>query len=324
MIEQIAGSAISQHFELTALCDQSESLLHSVAAPDDITRYNDLDALLKDDSVEAIGLFTGPIGRANLIRKIIRAGRDVITTKPLEMDASAMLEVLEEAAQLGRVVHCNSPGPLVSQDLKIIRKWVLDYDLGYPVGAIADVWVSYREKADGTWYDDPVRCPAPPIFRLGIYLLNDLVRLWGKVEQVQLTESRVFTGRPTADNAQLHLLFENSAIATIYASFCVGDGDQYRNGLTLNFERGTIYRNAGPAWSADRQGQCQLALVQRQKDGPSVVARETVQSPSGTYQWDYFARAIRGKVDPDELRPDQLVESIRVMQLAAALSSRLS
>jgi predicted dehydrogenase len=311
----------SPDFDLTALCDKSQSRLERVSPHQKIARYRELDDLLEDKNVEAIGLFTGPEGRAELIRKIIRTGRHVITTKPLEMNSEAMLDVLQEARRLGRVVHCNSPGPLLSPDLKVIQKWIHQYGLGRPVGAYADAWVSYREAADGSWYDDPIRCPAAPIYRLGIYLINDLVRLWGRVEKVDLLESRLFTGRPTSDNSQLALLFENKALATIYASFCINDGDHYRNGLTLNFENGTIYRNTGPAWSAAASGRCHLALVKSQQNQPRIIAEEKVMNRSGSYQWDYFMRAIRGEGDPDEATPEEMVEGIRVMQAIAKIGT---
>jgi predicted dehydrogenase len=323
IINDIIGTSVAGHFDLIALCDNDEARLQKACPNKSMSLYSKLDDLLADDRIEAIGLFTGPNGRAELIRKIIRSGRDVITTKPLETNADAMLEVLLEAKRLGRVVHGNSPSPLLSQDLKLIKKWVEVYDLGRPVGAHADIWTSYREVPDGSWYDDPARCPAAPIYRLGIYLINDLLSLWGKVEKVQLLQSRLFTGRPTSDNAQLSLLFENQALATIYASFCVNDGNPYRNGLTLNFENGTIYRNTGPAWSASPTGNCDLALVKGHKDQPVVIAEEKVENRSGEYQWEYFAHSIQGEIDPEELTPQAMVEGIRVLQAMTEASIRV-
>jgi predicted dehydrogenase len=314
IINQILDPVNANYFDLTALCDINETCLQSARPASAVCLYSKLDDILQDDQVEAIGLFTGPTGRAELVRKIIESGRHVITTKPLEYDAEAMLKILRRARHLGRVVHCNSPSPLPSQDLRVIQRWIHEYDLGRPVGAHADVWVSYREKEDGSWYDDPIRCPAAPIYRLGIYLINDLVRLWGPVEKVQIMQSQLFTQRPTSDNAHLGLFFKNKALATVYASFCVKDGDHYRNSLTLNFENGSIYRNAGPAWSASANGHCHLALVKEHKNQPQVVAKETVTNQSGNYQWEYFARKIRGETHPEELTPEETVEGIRVIQ----------
>ena len=76
------------------------------------------------------------------------------------------------------------------------------------------MWVNYCEQADGGWYDDPERCPVAPVFRLGIYIINNLAELFGEPEKVCALSSRILTGRPTADNADLAVLFKNGAIAT--------------------------------------------------------------------------------------------------------------
>lgn len=317
IVEEIVTSSAGKHLELVALCDQNPERLASVLPVASLSRHATLDDLLADPEVEAVGLFTGPIGRADLMRKILRSGRHIITTKPLEIDPAAAQLVLEEADSLGLVVHCNSPSPLPVPDLRIIQRWEREYDLGQPVGARGNVWASYREEPDGTWYDNPEYCPAPPLYRLGIYLINDLVRLWGRVERVQVMETRLFTGRPTSDNAQAGLLFENGALANVFASFCVEDGDQYGNSLILNYENGTIYRNAGPAWSSPRENRNRLALVQSQENQGRVVAEENTGLGESGYQWEQFARAVRGESVSGELSPEQMVEGIRVIRAIA-------
>lgn len=317
IVEEIATTSSGKYLEPVALCDQHAGRLGSVLPGASLSRHTSLDDLLADPEVEAVGLFTGPIGRADLMRRILRSGRHIITTKPLEIDPDAAQLVLEEADSLGLVVHCNSPSPLPVPDLRIIQRWEQEYDLGQPVGARGNVWASYREEPDGTWYDNPEYCPAPPLYRLGIYLINDLTRLWGRVKRVQVMETRLFTGRPTSDNAQAGLLFENGALANVFASFCVEDGDQYGNSLILNYENGTVYRNAGPAWDTPRENRNRLALVQSKSNQGRVVAQEETGVGESGYQWEQFARAVRGEDMPGKLSPEQMVEGIRVIQAIA-------
>ena len=320
ILEQLKLEHVSRNFRLAAVCDLDAAKATDYATRYGVKSFTSLDALLADPEIPVIGLFIGPVGRAAVIRRIIKAGKDVMTTKPFETDPEAALEVLHEARRLGRVVHLNSPSPTPPEDLAQILTWVKDHKLGAPVGARADVWASYREKADGTWYDDPAKCPVPPIFRLGIYLINDLVQLFGPVRDVHVLQSRIFTGRPTADNGQLGLLFENGAIGNIFASFCVNDGDHYRNTLTLNFENGTIYRNAGP----DRVGnQSELSLVMNRANKREIAARAIVAGTSGAYQWDVFARAVRGEKLKNETTPEQIVAGIRIIQSMSAAATQL-
>ncbi len=95
-----------------------------------------------------------------------------MTTKPFELDPKAAMATLREARRRHRIIHLNCPAPLLSPDLEQIERWREEFQLGKPVGARADAWTNYREKADGSWYDDPKLCPVAPIFRIGIYLIT--------------------------------------------------------------------------------------------------------------------------------------------------------
>jgi predicted dehydrogenase len=318
IIDQLVAGDGAPWLRVAAVCDLDAAKASAMAAKigGGALAFDDLQKLIDAPGIPAIGLFTGPAGRAALIRRVIRAGKDVITTKPFETDPDAALAVLREARELGRVVHLNSPSPLPAPDIAQIERWRAAYNLGAPVGARADIWASYRETADGTWYDDPARCPAAPIFRLGIYLINDLVRLLGPVADAHVMQTRLFTGRPTPDNAQLSLRFENGALGCVFASFCVEDGDYYRNGLTLNFENGTIYRNLGPARADGNKSE--LSLVQIRDGARQVVARAEVAGASGSYQWEAFVRAVRrepfaGSESP--ATPEQIAAGLRVIQM---------
>ena len=214
-------------------------------------------------------------------------------------------------------MHLNSPAPLLPADLAQIRRWQDECDLGPPVAARIETWVRYQEQADGSWYDDPRACPVAPIFRLGIYLINDALRLLGEPEAVQVFESRLFTGRPTADNGQLAIRFRGGALASIFASFCVGDGVAYANACVLHFERGTVYANFGPP--SGEAGQVRLHLVTPGGEGPPRVRSASVpaEKRSGAYQWDVFARAVRGEKLADEVTPEQVAAGIRVVRAMA-------
>jgi len=110
IIKEIVEGPGREWLELAAVCDIEQAKAREHAQKHGVKAYFDLDALLADCGIPAIGLFTGPVGRADLIRRIVRAGKDVMTTKPFELDPAAGLAVLKEARGMGRVVHMNSPG----------------------------------------------------------------------------------------------------------------------------------------------------------------------------------------------------------------------
>ena len=295
------------------VCDLDAVRANEVAAAVGVKASTDLDAVLADPDIEAVALYTPPVGRAALIRKIIRAGKDVMTTKPFELDAQAALKVLEEAREMGRVVHLNSPAPMLPGDLRQVEMWREKYQLGRPIACHREAYASYREKADGSWYDDPQLCPVAPIFRLGIYLINDMIQLLGEPEAVQVMHSRIFTGRPTPDNAQLLIRFKNGVIGSVFASFCVDDGQFYSNSMVLKYERGTILRNMEPFAYGEANSRTHMSVVAKTGNEQTVIERAEPANMSGGYQWREFHRAVRTGPLLNATTPEQIVMGIRVI-----------
>jgi predicted dehydrogenase len=305
-----------EFFSLAAVCDMDAAKVTNYSVRHGIKGYQSLDELLADNDIPVVGLFSGPAGRSELLRKIIRAGKDVMTTKPFELDPVAARSVLEEARSLGRVIYLNSPAPECPGYIKQIQQWQREHSLGQPISCRGEMLISYRENADGRWLDDPALCPAAPVFRLGIYTLNDLVRLFGEVSAVQVLGSRMFTGRPTADNAQLSLLFANHAIGSVFASFCVDNGQHYANSLTLNYERGTIYRNVFPVDYAKAEWSSRLQLVTAPQKGTLIREEWKSSEVSGTYPWQTLHDAVT-KRHTVEMPVEEIVGAIEIVAAMA-------
>ncbi len=316
IIDDLLKSTAADHFRLAAVCDLDAAKAAEFGTRIGVKAYTSLDALLADPDIRIIGLFTGPAGRAGLLRQIIRAGRDVMTTKPFELDPEAARSVLDEAQSLGRIIHLNSPAPTDSLAHAKIREWITQHDLGQPVFCRGETTVSYREAATGDWKDDPTRCPVAPIFRIGIYLINDLVRLFGDVSSVQVQHSRLFTKRPTPDNAQLSLSFANGALGSIYASFCIENGQHYGNALLLHYERGTVHLNMDLQSYGEANQQTRLKLAATHGDKQVVIEEWSAPGNSGTYQWEVLRRAIADR-DTSLAPVETIVHSIRVINAMA-------
>ncbi len=318
IIEKLLQGPEGKYFRVAAVCDMDQAKAESVARSLGCKAYSDLDLLLQDRAIPAIGLFTGPNGRAKLLQRIIRAGKDVMTTKPFELDPELAHEVLLEARRRKRIIHLNSPSPLPSLDLAQIAQWRQEFDLGRPIACRADAWARKHEKADGSWYDDPKRCPVAPVFRLGIYLINDLIGFFGTPAEVHVFHSRLFTGRPTPDNAQVGIRFKNGGLVTIFSSFCIDDTQSYRNSLTLNFERGTIYRNVGPfPRLPGTEDDAAMTLITQRNGKPLVRRKIKADGLSGIYQWKAFHQAILGAKLGRTATPQEIVAGIKVVTAMA-------
>lgn len=314
IVELMRAPPASELFEVTAVCDVDAYRVAEVAAQTGVRACHSLEEVLADPDLAAVGLFTGPAGRAHLVRQVIRAGRHVLTTKPFELDADEAGDVLAEARRLDRAVHLNSPAPLLAPDLRLIERWREEHSLGPAVAGRAEVSTSLFEEADGSWYDDADRCPVAPVLRLGIYLINDLVRLLGPASAVQVTQSRLRTGRPTADNAQVSIEFANGALGNVFATFCVDDGHRFDSLLTLNYMGGTISRRSRVVAPV---GRTRLHLVAGAQLGGSTTASAGTDGGSGDYQWEAFHRAILGEQMPDEPTHQQIVAGVRIVEAMA-------
>ncbi|HEY0946765.1 MAG TPA: Gfo/Idh/MocA family oxidoreductase [Opitutaceae bacterium] len=303
---------------VAGVCDLDSELARRVGIEFGLKHYAGLDTVLADPAVPAVVLLTPPGGRAALIRRCIAAGKHVMTTKPFERDPEAAAVVLAEARQAGIVVHLNSPSPR-SPDLEVIGHWIREHDLGRPVAARVEMLTSVREEADGTWYDDPQRCPLAPMFRIGIYAINDMVRLFGPARQVFAQGERLRTGRPTPDQAQLAITFRDGGMASVLASFCCRDGSGYLNSLLLHCERGTIHRNLDPAmpWYAADQYTARLTLVKGDGASRRLVETREALSRSGAYRWDEFAAAVRQRRPLGEGDSAAIVNGLRVVEAMA-------
>jgi predicted dehydrogenase len=317
-----------ENFDVVAVCDQREEVAARIGAELGVPYSTSIEAFLTTPGMAAVGLFTRPWGRAELLGQVLASGRHVMTTKPFELDPRAARRALDTARHLGLALHLNSPSPQWTRDLRMIDAWRNVHDLGQLVFIRGEVWASYQESEDGSWMDEPGMCPGGPMIRLGVYLINDIVRLAGSPSRVRLCTARLRTGRPTPDNALLDFEFPGGALGSIYSSFCVRDGDPYANALALHFERGSIYRNVAGSRAAEWRDTAQLRLVRQDPGGDRLVEDAFVEETSGAYLWEDFASDIRAGRTIAEKSAADIVAGVRVLDQmrtqAVALASSQS
>ena len=317
---EIAVGPGAEYFRLKAVCDTDRAKAGALAAKHGVEAYYELEALLEDGDIQAVGLFTNPNGRAGLIRKIVRSGKDVITTKPFELDPSGAAQVLAEARERGRVVQLNSPPPEPPCDMMWIRRKVEELDLGRPVGCRAGIWTGYRDRPfDGKrWFSDPQLCPVAPMLRLGIYPINDILSFFDGASAVQImTADTKITGFGVPDNAIGTILFDDGAIASVYAALCVHDGMKAFRSMVLNYQHGTVL------WSARSGKGIHIRIAYDSGSGGRTEEVRFEQMSHG-YRWDILYKSIKGQWKGEALSDEKIVEGVKVLDAfrRAELSGR--
>lgn len=237
-----------------------------------------------------------------------------MTTKPFETDAAEALRILKKAEAAGVPLFINSPQPVAPDDIACIQEWQEKYALGRLVGYHASNWASYREDPDGTWYDDPEQCPAAPLLRLGIYCMSDLSWFIPEdIEELTVVQSRVFTRRPTSDNAHATVKHADGTLGSIYSSFCVGDGEVYQNRLELQFEGGSVTRKINSMLLLEDDF-IELELS-TQYHGKHLTEKRTLPKYGSGYRWDWMHHVLNGESLPEKhTRPEQIAKSIRLIE----------
>ena len=128
----------------------------------------------------------------------------------------------------------------------------------------------------------------------------------GEAQAVGVMHSRLFTGRPTCDNATMSIRFKSGAFGSVFASFCVDDCKPYPANLTFNFERGTIRRTL-----------TELRLDARYQDKSVELCVPAPKSNSSDYPWETLHRALGGEKIVQDITPEQVVAAIRIIRAMA-------
>lgn len=309
LLDQILKSPAASFLGVAGVCDLDRALAERVARQYQVPLLADVEAVAASSEVDCVGLFTGPAGRARLAGTLIRAGKAVLTTKPFETRPAEAEELLRLAQSGGLAIHCNSPSLHPADEILAIRSALESSLVGRPVQVKASCWASYREIADGTWYDNPADCPAAPLLRLGIYLFNDLAEIFGDWTNFQVVSSRLRTGRPTADNAIALVAFPSGVLATVHASFCLDGYLSYRNALEIFCERGVIRRQREPGGEFSS-----VEVLEACEGGLRTVSREVFSRPSGTYDLEAFSKAVRLRLPNPPEYDHRLLRSASIFQ----------
>jgi predicted dehydrogenase len=201
----------------------------------------DVDELLADDDVELAVVLTPPATHAELVERLLAAGRHVVCEKPLASDAATAARLFDAAAEAGLILLA---APFVHLSPTFRRLWTLVADGG--IGRVHAARAHYGNPGStwARWYHED---PLATLGDVGIYNMKSLTALLGPVEEVTaicataMPERRVGEGAYPArdpDTWQLVLRHDGGALASILASHA-----------TLAYRRPAIelYGSAGTA-----------------------------------------------------------------------------
>ncbi len=123
----ISAVTESEYWEIGNICDLNEALCKEQAEAFHIDRYTlSYEDMLRDESIDVIGIYTPDQLHAAHILMALKAGKDVICTKPLMVDLDDANELLRVQKETGRTVFVGQS----SRYFEPMLRQRLDYDQG--------------------------------------------------------------------------------------------------------------------------------------------------------------------------------------------------
>ncbi len=217
-------------FEVVVLGGRKEHRLKHQAEQFNIPRWTqDYDAIIADDSLDAILVGTPHPLHVPWGIKALEAGKHVFMQKPLcgDMDEANQFVVATEKS--GLTVMCL---PHISGALYKVRQLLADGAIGRVSGArfrsshggpeiyYAEIRDIFGEKDDDLWFFDAKRASVGALFDMGVYAVAGLVAMLGTFKRV--TGFVATFDKPTEleDVATLVLEMESGGIVTAETSWC--------------------------------------------------------------------------------------------------------
>jgi predicted dehydrogenase len=252
-------------------------------------RYETLDELFADDSVDTLVNLTIPVAHAEVTRAALEAGKHVHTEKPVALRYAEAVELAELAAVRGLRLSC-APATLLGEAQQTAWKLLRD-------GEIDAVRVVYAEANWGrieSWHPSPAGLYASgPLFDVGVYPMTILTGMLGPVRRVigyetVLEPNRVTKGgepfrieRP--DFVVAVLDFESGVVARLTATFFVEPSKQ--RGIEWHGEHGSLHL---ATWDVANSS------VELKRDGAEYQPVPLVREPFDGVDW---ARPIADLAD---------------------------
>ena len=166
------------------------------AAAFGIAGHGSVDELLAHDDIEIVVNLTIPAVHAEVGQRILAAGKNVWSEKPLALDHESGRALLAAADAAGLRVAC-APDTVLGAGIQSALRAMARGDIGEPLTALT----LFQVPGPEAWHPDPeflFARGAGPLFDMGPYYLSTLVHAFGPIERVSAVSSTSHAERTIA------------------------------------------------------------------------------------------------------------------------------
>ena len=315
----------NDNFEVVLISGRKESRLKQQCEVFGIPNWTqDYEAVISDDSVDAIVVGTPHPHHVSWGIKAIETGKHVLMQKPLCGDMNEANAFVEAVGKSNYTVMCL---PHFSSQVYKIRQMITEGAIGRVSGAryrtshggpeiyYAEIRDLFGETDDDLWFFDAKRASVGALFDMGVYAISHLVAILGSFAKV--TGFVTTFDKPTdlEDVATLVLQTESGAIITAETSWC----DPARTG------EGSIHGTAGKFTIPGRDGAAvslHTPTSYTREHAPVDVQPVNCEDVNPGNMHQHFADHIRAGTQPP-LSNAQAARHVTEIMLAGMESSRL-
>lgn len=296
-----ALQSLGSTFEITAAYSRrlanAEAITSTLAHA--ATAYDDMDALLADDQIEAVALLLPIHVMPDAVERALAASKHVISEKPAAPDIATGRALLNRyhqhhADQVWMVAENWRYDHVMSGAAEIIRRG----DIGRPLlvdWALRSDFSPSNKYFSTTWRREN-RFPGGLLLDGGVHYAAALRMLAGEVASVSVVATQHSPDLPPVDTLSATLVFENGALGSFGVTYAAGGPWPWA--LTVTGDEGALRISDGVISVAT---------------GSDTYALELPEHQGIREEFTAFAAAIRDGA-PHHNTPDQAVQDVALIE----------
>ena len=217
LVDSVQG--VSEAIRFTAGVTRTRSKAEAYCRDQGIDLRDDFEAILNDESIDAVVLATPHTGHAEQIIAAAAAGKHVFTEKPFTLDKASAEAAVEACAAAGVALGLGHNRRFCANTIEL-KRMVEAGELGTLMHVEANFSADLAQAGD-TWRDSRAESPAGGMTSLGIHALDTVIHLCGRIDDVDVRSRRRALPFDIDDTTCMLFDFENGMsgyLATLAAS----------------------------------------------------------------------------------------------------------
>jgi predicted dehydrogenase len=246
-----------EQYELVAVYSRQQANAAALAAslPGNVPAYSDLDAVLARSDVDAVDIDLPIAVQPAVVEAALRAGKHVLSEKPVAPDVATGRRLLQTAAELTRAsgqVWMVAENVRYEEAFRQAGQAIREGQIGRPVQFFWSIYmnISPQDKYYQTSWRRDNSFPGGFLLDGGVHDMAALRAMLGEVSSVSAYVIQVRPDLPPADTLSATLRFENGALGVFTRTFAAeGPWDKFahvigdRGGVRVSY--GSLEITAG-------------------------------------------------------------------------------